>query len=191
MKHSSFLIRVFVAASVLGMVDVALVTEAHAEENASLPYREASKPPISVETLESYTLVKLNRVYFNYESSNLSREEKIALNDVAKRVSGSTQSMIELRGYSDGVESAQRGRVLATQRSQTIADYLNANGVSSDSILLMALDGMSDKDRSMNPEHRRVDIRVFTPGDSGEGETHAALHGRRQLVGSTGTNRVR
>ena len=191
MKHSSFLIRVFVAASVLGMVDVALVTEAHAEENASLPYREASKPPISVETLESYTLVKLNRVYFNYEASDLSPKEKIALNEIVRRLSSATPSVIELRGYTDGMESARRGTVLASKRSQAIADYLNANGVSSDSILLIALDGMSDKDRSMNPEHRRVDIRVFTPGDSGEGETHAALHGRRQLVGSTGTNRVR
>jgi outer membrane protein OmpA-like peptidoglycan-associated protein len=178
MKHSSFLIHAFTVASVLGMLSVSSITEAHAAENAGSVYREASKPSVSVENLETYTLLKLNRVYFNYESSNLSREEKIALNDVAKRVSGSTQSMIELRGYSDGMESAQRGRALATQRSQTIAHYLIANGVPQGNILLVAPDGMNDEAKSMNPEHRRVDIRVFTAAGSAEADTHASLASR-------------
>ena len=122
--------------------------------------------------------VKLNRVYFNYEASDLSPEEKIVLNEVARRASGTTQSVVELRGYSDGMESAQRGTVLATQRSQMIAHYLTANGVAQHSILLVASDGMKDEAKSINPEHRRVDIRVFTVVGSGDADTHPGLASR-------------
>src|SRR5437762_7170639 len=79
MNCISFLIRAFAAAGVLAVLGVASVKEAYAQENASPGYREASKPPMSVESLETYTLVKLNRVYFRYEASNLSPKEKIAL----------------------------------------------------------------------------------------------------------------
>jgi outer membrane protein OmpA-like peptidoglycan-associated protein len=178
MKHSSFLIHAFTAASVLGILCVSSITEAHAAESAGSVYQQASKPLASAENLEAYTLVKLNRVYFNYEASDLSTEEKIALNEVARRVSGTTQSVVELRGYSDGMESAQRGTVLATQRAQTIARYLTANGVAQERILLVASDGMNDEAKSMNPEHRRVDIRVFTAAGSGEADTHPGLASR-------------
>ena len=170
MKNNSFQIRAFAVASVMGMLCVASVTEARAAETAGSVYRESTKPAVSVESLETYTLVKLNRVYFNYEASDLSAEEKLALNDVARRFSASTQSVIELRGYADGMESAQ-GAGLGAKRSQTIAHYLSAKGIPPDSILLVAGDGMSDDGRSMNREHRRVDIRVFTAAKSGEGDT--------------------
>ena len=162
MKNSSFQIRAFAVASVMGMLCVASVTEARAAETAGSVYRESTRPAVSVESLESYMLVKLNRFYFNYEASDLSAEEKIALNDLARQFSGTTQAVIELRGYADGMESAQGGGALGAKRSQRIADYLIAKGVPPDSILLVAADGMSDDGSSMNPEHRRVDIRVFT-----------------------------
>jgi outer membrane protein OmpA-like peptidoglycan-associated protein len=190
MKNGSFQIRAFAAASVLGMVCVAAITDARAEEIASSVHREPSKPPVSVENLETYTLVKLNRVYFNYEATDLRPEEKIILNAVVKCFSGTAQSVIELRGYTDAMESAQRGPALGARRSHAIAQYLTANGVPSDSILLVALDGMSDEDKSMNPEHRRVDIRVFSGTASGEREAHPTLHGRPPAAASTGTNRV-
>ena len=171
MKNSSIQIRAFAAGTVLGMLCVASATEARAGENAATVYRESTKPAVSVESLETYTLVKLNRVYFNYEASDLSAEEKIALNDLARQFSGTTQAVIELRGYADGMESAQGGGALGAKRSQRIADYLIAKGVPPDSILLVAADGMSDDSRSRNPEHRRVDIRVFTAAKSGEGDT--------------------
>jgi outer membrane protein OmpA-like peptidoglycan-associated protein len=191
MRQTFFLIQAFAAAGVLGILGVASVTEAQAQESASLVYRQAPRPAMSIESLESYTLVKLNRVYFNYEASHLSRKEKIALNEMVRRFSAGTQFVIELRGYTDGMESEQRGTALGTRRSQTIAQYLTANGIPSKSILLVTLDEMSDQGRSMNPEHRRVDIRVFAPADSGEGEIRAALQGQLEPGGSRGTERVR
>jgi hypothetical protein len=60
MKHSSFLIRAFAAAGVLVILGGASITRAHAEENARPVYREASKPTMSIEILETYTVLKLN-----------------------------------------------------------------------------------------------------------------------------------
>jgi outer membrane protein OmpA-like peptidoglycan-associated protein len=113
----------------------------------------------------------LNRVFFQYEQNVLSPKEKVALDALASRFSRAPQSVIELRGYTDGMESAQHEAALGTKRSQTIAEYLGARGIPSDSILLVATGEPDDQDKSMNPQHRRVDIRVFSA--TGPGNVNA------------------
>ncbi len=172
MKKSSLLVRVLGAGAVVGMLSIGLLSllahaeRARAEENVSrLMDRNTSKAAVRAESLEAFTLVTLKRVYFRYDESNLSSQEKIALNGLVNSFHRDTQSVIELRGYTDGMESSHTGTTLGITRSQTIARYLTASGIPPDRILLVATNGMSDEVRSMNPEHRRVDIRVFTaPG---------------------------
>jgi outer membrane protein OmpA-like peptidoglycan-associated protein len=167
MKYTSLSIRTLVStAAVLGMLSTANASKAYAEENANLSTRETSKLPIDAEGLEDCTLATLDRIFFQYDQSTLSPKEKATLDGLANRFSRMPESVIELRGYTDGMESAQHETELGSKRSQAIADYLVARGVPSASILLVAIDGTDDQDRSLNPEHRRVDVRVFTVGDS-------------------------
>ena len=46
--------------------------------------------------------------------------------------------MIELRGYSDGAESAEQGSALSAVRAQTVAWYFVQHGVSSNRVRVMA-----------------------------------------------------
>jgi outer membrane protein OmpA-like peptidoglycan-associated protein len=167
MKYTSLSIRTIVStAAVLGILSTGNASEACAEENANLAIRETSKLPISAESLEDCTLATLDRIFFQYDQSALSPKEKATLDSLASRFSRMPESVIELRGYTDGMESAQYEAALGSKRSQAIADYLIARGVPSASILLVAIDRADDQDRSLNPEHRRVDVRVFTVSGS-------------------------
>lgn len=181
MKHNSLLIRAFTAVGVLSMLSITPFPEARAEENVSRSMdRETPKSIISTESLEACTLVSLKRVYFRYEDSNLSAEEKAALNGLVSRFASAPHSVIELRGYTDGMESVQRGTTLGTLRSQAIARYLIASGVPSERVLVVALNEISEEEKSMNAEHRRVDIRVFTTTGSGASDVHSVLNRTRQ-----------
>jgi len=172
-KNTCLSVHTLAATFVIGMLGVVSVTEAHAEEIASSVYRQTAKSPVSIEALENYTLEKLTRVYFGSEKSDLTVEEKAALDDVVRRFSGSTESVVELRGYMDGLESAQDKTGLDATRSQTVARYLTRNGIPADRILLVAPGWATDGDPQKNPEHRRVDVRVFTVVGSGGNTAHS------------------
>lgn len=162
MKRSFVLICVLAATGVLGMLAVASTSRARAQENAGPAAAPAiPKGTLSPESLEFCSVPTLKRVYFGYEQSELSPEGKAALNELASRLPRGTQSVVELRGYTDGAESAQRRAGLSTLRSQEIATYLVAGGIPSDSVLVVTTEEMGDERGSANPEHRRVDIRVF------------------------------
>jgi len=150
-----------VTAAVLGMLGFGSIL--HAEENGSTGIaREVVKSSISAESLEQCELVGLKRVYFQYDGSELTVKEKSTLTALANEFSQETQAIVELRGYTDGKE-AQSKTALGAKRSEAIAHYLEAKGVPASSILLVGTDGADEQDGSANPEHRRVDVRVFTP----------------------------
>jgi outer membrane protein OmpA-like peptidoglycan-associated protein len=123
--------------------------------------REIVKPSISAERLEQCELVALKRVYFQYDGSGLTANEKSTLTALVNEFSRETRAVIELRGYTDGKE-AQSETALGTERSEAIAHFLEAKGVPSSSILLVPTNSTDEQDGSANPEHRRVDVRVFT-----------------------------
>lgn len=168
MKNNSIVIRTCTAACVLSIfITLVPISKLDAKENPDVIAHSVATPSITAESLETFNLVKLMRVYFNSEESALSAEEKTALNRLAKTFGNAPQSIIELRGYIDGMESMRLpSTALGTIRSRAIAQYLTANGVPSEKILLVAVSGMADESRSANPEHRRVDIRVFTAPSS-------------------------
>jgi outer membrane protein OmpA-like peptidoglycan-associated protein len=181
MKKSSVLIRIFGVLVVLGVPSGSVLV---AEESViRITDRQTSNSTISAENLETFALLSLKRIYFGFEDSNLSVEEKDVLDGLLTSLPRGKQSAIELRGYTDGIESAETGIALGATRSQTIARYLVANGISPQRILVVSLNAISDEEKSMNPEHRRVDIRVFVP-EADLHDTPSAVNRTRQLAAS-------
>lgn len=174
MRYHSLLLHHFAAAGLAVTLGAAFIPEARAAENAKTVYTTTAEPKVNAESLEAYTMVALDRVYFNYERSDLSAKEKKLVNAALLRFSTTPQAVIELRGYEDGMESRQNETALGNARSQVIAQYLIANGVPSSRILSVATDATSGEDRSANPEHRRVDIRVFASPGSMEGNVQVS-----------------
>jgi outer membrane protein OmpA-like peptidoglycan-associated protein len=117
--------------------------------------------PVSGDVLESYRLVKLKRVYFALGKADLSMEDQISLGQFARRFCRMNQIVIELRGYADGAGSTDQDLALSMQRADTIARSLTEGGVLSQRIRLVGLGEIDERGPKDNPEHQRVDIRIF------------------------------
>jgi outer membrane protein OmpA-like peptidoglycan-associated protein len=165
MRYPALLLHTFLAAGLAVTLGAVFISEAHAAETVNSAYTATAKPKVNAESLETYTMLALDRVYFNYERSDLSAKEKKIVDAALVRFSSTPQAVIELRGYEDGMESGQSETALGNARSEVIAQYLTAHGVPSSRIVSVPTEGTSGEDRSANPEHRRVDVRVFAaPG---------------------------
>ena len=117
--------------------------------------------PASAEALENYRLVKLQRVYFALGKADLSAEDEISLSQLAKRFCRTNQFVIELRGYADGAGSVERDFTLSTKRAEAIARSLTGIGIPLQRIRVAGLGEIDETGPRDNPEHQRVDIRIF------------------------------
>jgi outer membrane protein OmpA-like peptidoglycan-associated protein len=112
---------------------------------------------------EDYTLANMKRVFFDTNRSDMNAPDTAALGRMLKQLRANDQSVIELRGYSDGAESAEQGSALSAVRAQTVAWYFVQRGISSNRVRVMAFQEIEDASSASNPERRRVDVRVFVP----------------------------
>jgi outer membrane protein OmpA-like peptidoglycan-associated protein len=123
-------------------------------------------------TFEDYALTNMKRVFFETKRSDMNAADTAALGHMLKQLRANDQSVIELRAYADGAESAEQGTALSARRAQTIAWYFVQHGISSDRVRVMAFQEIEDVGSASNPERRRVDVRVFVPS-AGESQPQA------------------
>jgi outer membrane protein OmpA-like peptidoglycan-associated protein len=109
--------------------------------------------------LESYRLTTLNRIYFTCGKSDASRKEKAPLSKLVNTVG--TASIIELRGYADGAGSTEKNVALGTARAEAVAKLLVDSGIPSQGVRVIGLGAVDPDGPALNPEHQRVDLRVF------------------------------
>ena len=113
---------------------------------------------------EDYALVNMKRVFFDTDRSDMNAADTAALGRMLKQLRANDRSVIELRGYSDGAESAEQGSAFSVLRAQTVAWYFVQHGIPSDRVRVMAFQEIEEaSSAASNPERRRVDVRVFFP----------------------------
>lgn len=148
-----------------GVLLIPFVVTAHAAERETSPpaVRPQPVPSVEVGILERYDLLTLQRVLFTAGHTNLSRNEKAELDQMAKTLSSHPTTIIELRGYADGAASPAANRALSLERATVIARFLTARGVARKRIFIL---GLGEVDLTGPPrlaKHQRVDVRVFAP----------------------------
>jgi outer membrane protein OmpA-like peptidoglycan-associated protein len=111
------------------------------------------------EALENCRLVSLTSVHFASANAGLSAAEETSLRRLVKRYGLTNGLVIELRGYTDGIGSVEGNLALSTKRTQAIARFLIENGIPQQRIQPLGLGEIDDS--GPNPEHRRVDVRIF------------------------------
>ena len=114
-----------------------------------------------VQSLESYRLVTLTSAHFVAASLDLSADEKMALDDLAKRVCHTSETVVELRGYADGAGSTKRDVALSAERARAVEKFLIERGVPADRIIRLGLGEVDPSGPALRAEHQRVDVRVF------------------------------
>jgi len=117
----------------------------------------------NIQALENYQVVALKSVQFTAHDSHLSFNEKAALKALAERFAQSSNIVSEVRGYADGGASVEQNLAASGERATAVARYLAENGVSSERILLIGLGAVDPEGPVLDPEHQRVDIRIFAP----------------------------
>ena len=149
--------------NVFGIVLIASIPSLKAASpgNVAPSHYDAAGVPVSPEALEDYRLVKLKRVYFASSKSEITVADEISLGQFVRRFCRTNQFVIELRGYADDAGSLDHGLALSTRRAEAIAQYLTKSGILPQRIRLIGLGEIDPNRLTDNPEHQRVDIRIF------------------------------
>jgi outer membrane protein OmpA-like peptidoglycan-associated protein len=144
---------------VLGVAMLASVGSALGGSSVAPADQRVARP--SVESLENYTLLSRDSAHFKLGKVDLSTEERASLAGLANRLVQTRQAVIELRGYADGAGSTEQNVALSSERADVIQRLLIERGVAADRIVAFGLGAVDPAGPALNPDHQRVDIRVF------------------------------
>jgi outer membrane protein OmpA-like peptidoglycan-associated protein len=147
----------------VGVLAVASVASIQAGEREAMAPSLHVRPAAAseVEALENYSLVSLTSAHFASGRADLRHEERAAVDQLAKRLCQTADSVIELRGYADGAVSAAENLKLSDARAVAVAQLLIERGVAPQRILTLALGEVDPTGVPGQAEHQRVDVRVF------------------------------
>ena len=115
-----------------------------------------------VAALEGYRVADLTRLYFGAGDVSVRPTDKIALDELAKRLLSEPNWIVELRGYAEGGISADQNLELSQERAYAVAQSLILRGVEPRHIVVLGL-GEVDSSAPLRAEHQRVDARIFAP----------------------------
>jgi outer membrane protein OmpA-like peptidoglycan-associated protein len=165
--------KLFVAGVLLCASSQAAEPEGTAVARQAIPATVAQ-----IEALENHSLVSLNRVHFSAGHSNPTRNEQAMLDQSAKTLSKSTNSVIELRGYADGAASPAENIALSVERANAIARFLIERHVAQERILILGLGEVDPTGPTGRADNQRVDIRVFAPPTAETSVRRESIGGR-------------
>lgn len=120
-----------------------------------------------VENLDNYRLVGTGQVHFSLNSARLSEEAKQQLDQVAAKLAGSKNYIIEVQGFTDTTGPVQRNLELSRKRADAVVRYLTVHhqiplrkihvlGVGEEQPVA------DNKSREGRKQNRRVELKVFS-----------------------------
>lgn len=121
---------------------------------------EPMPEPEPVPEFEPVTLS--SEVNFAFDSSELTRQAEVTLDEVARRLREHTDVRVRIEGHTDSVGSAQYNQGLSERRADSVRDYLMSQGISGERIMAVGYGEQrpvatndTDEGRALN---RRVEI---------------------------------
>lgn len=116
----------------------------------------------------NFDQIQRSRIPFATGSTSLSQADKALLDNIVTYVmADSTVERILVDGHSDRVGSRIDNRALSEERANVVADYLRAQGVD-DNLLIVRAHGDQYPVSRRNADNRRVTIRLQRQGDRPE-----------------------
>lgn len=90
---------------------------------------------VEVNSLGCPEALVLEGVNFEFDSAQLTPEAQQELQVVAERLANNTNVRVEISGHTDSRGSAEYNKRLSQSRAESVADYLNQLGISSDRMM--------------------------------------------------------
>jgi len=124
--------------------------------------------------MNKYSMATSESVLFGFDQDKLTDEGKAQLDAIAKQAAGLDRYVIEVQGFTDKTGAAAYNETLSERRAQAVARYLAAEHqipVRSISILGLgyATPVADDKTRDGRKANRRVEVKLWVPGNINKG----------------------
>jgi len=124
----------------------------------------------TIQSMNKFDMVKSEAVLFAFNSAKLTDEGKSQLDALASQAKGTDRFVVEVQGFTDRTGSATYNETLSEARAQAVARYLtNQSQVPIRSISMLgsgyALPVADDKTRDGRKMNRRVEVRLWVPGN--------------------------
>jgi OmpA-OmpF porin, OOP family len=128
----------------------------------------AAGEPIDLEGCASGEAVVLKGVNFEVNSSRLTANAKVILNQVADSLAAQPGMKVEIGGHTDAQGSDSFNLKLSERRAQAVKDYLIARGIAPERLLAKGYGESQAVDSNETPEgreiNRRVEMKVLESG---------------------------
>jgi outer membrane protein OmpA-like peptidoglycan-associated protein len=160
-----------------------------AQGTASRAMEESSKTETATTTVDveselmkalNYQMVDKADVTFGFNKATLTRADKTTLDEVVSKCKSNPRAIVELAGFTDHIGSASYNLALSRSRAWAVQRYLVEHDVPLRSIHMVGFgkdkppEGLEAETQTAasarrgerNREMRRVNIRVFGPGET-------------------------
>jgi OmpA-OmpF porin, OOP family len=144
------------------------------DENGCAPKAEsgcrapAPGEPINLEGCATGESVVLKGVNFEVNSSRLTANAKVILNQVADSLAANPSLKVEIGGHTDSQGSDTYNQKLSQRRANSVKDYLVARGIDANRLTTKGYGESQPIDTNETPEgrelNRRVEIKVLEGG---------------------------
>jgi OmpA-OmpF porin, OOP family len=142
------------------------------DENGCAPQTGCRAPapgePINLEGCATGESVVLKGVNFEVNSSRLTANAKVILNQVADSLTATPSMKVEIGGHTDNQGSDDFNQKLSERRAQSVHDYLVARGIDSSRLSAKGYGESQPVDTNETPEgrelNRRVEMKVLEGG---------------------------
>lgn len=127
--------------------------------------REDNKTVAKLEPLEKETKIKLNRIFFEFNSADLNAASYDELDRVVKLLENNPDIKIEISAHTDDVGSEKYNLKLSDRRARSVVDYITEKGIAPD-VLIAKGYGESQPaytpadDEANRKKNRRVEMRI-------------------------------
>jgi outer membrane protein OmpA-like peptidoglycan-associated protein len=136
----------------------------------------------NMQAMNKYTMTSTEAVLFGFNQDTLNDEGKAQLDTIANQAKGLDRYVIEVQGFTDKTGDATYNDSLSERRARNVARYLAAKyqiPVRSISVLGLgyAQPVADDSTRDGRKMNRRVEVRLWVPGNESTKSTAAGIGG--------------
>lgn len=118
-------------------------------------------PDAKVERVEEGITVEFSsKVLFGFDSYSLTDQSKASLNQLISVLNKYPDTNLEVQGHTDNTGTAEYNQKLSVQRAESVANYLLANGISSNRVTTRGFGMTAPKYSNDTPDGRAQNRRV-------------------------------
>lgn len=117
-------------------------------------------PALTAGRLRSGQTIRLEKLYFDADSSNIKKISKPVLNELYQFLADNPFIVVEIRGHTNGIPSNEYCDKLSTARAKSVAGYITQKGIDPKRVVYKGYGKREPIASNKTPDGRRRNQRV-------------------------------